>query len=384
MGERKDRLRVLYIDTTSEVWGGQRSLLELIEILSGEVNPTVAVPEKSRYHQVITEKGIQALTIPVSTRHRHQRGRLSNLISAVRALYRLPRLIADVKPDLIHTNNFLAWLLASVTYPLHRRPIVAHQRDETYHPIFHHLTTRVAHRIIAISPAVAEILPDVALYKTAVIPNPLMVERVENKSKSPHELLATVRKTERPRIGYIGTTSQQKGLHILIDAFIPLVRRHRHANLIVIGDAYQKEDASYLKEQKRKVKEAGVDERVQFLGYQDNPYPLMREMDIIVVPSLSEGQGRVVLEAMALGIPVVASMAGGLKMLYKMGAPCVFFETGDIRALGGKLLAITKDRDKRRKMANDGRNFVLYNFSPEDVFNEILSIYRNTISNQPI
>lgn len=118
------------------------------------------------------------------------------------------------------------------------------------------------------------------------------------KYKKPHEKI----------ILYAGEIAHHKGVHVLLDAFKCVLRKHPDAKLHLIGNY---KDAEYMKVLRRK---AFVIGSVSFSPHmpQDRLAKFMTQADVVAVPSLREGFGRVALEAMACGTPVVASNVGGL------------------------------------------------------------------------
>jgi glycosyltransferase involved in cell wall biosynthesis len=89
----------------------------------------------------------------------------------------------------------------------------------------------------------------------------------------------------------------------------------------------------------------------------------MKDCYVFALPSLSEGFGRVFIEAMALGKPVVATSVGGIPEIVHDGENGFLVEPGDIVALAGKLEILIKDEVLARKMGKEGKKFVQENFS---------------------
>ena len=104
------------------------------------------------------------------------------------------------------------------------------------------------------------------------------------------------------------------------------------------------------------------------------------QMDIIVVPSLSEGLPNVLLEAMAEARPVVASRVGGVDEVAVDGETGILFEPGDVQSLAEALLKLIRDHQLAEDMGRAGRARVLEKFSIEKTVKETVRIYRNLLS----
>ncbi len=156
-------------------------------------------------------------------------------------------------------------------------------------------------------------------------------------------------------IGYLGRIVKEKGLHILLQAMSHLPP---HITLKLIGTG---PDESELHALARRI---GMSERVEFLGpipYHEVPAAL-NAMDLLVLPSLetefwTELFGRVLIEAMACGLPIVASRSGGIPEV--VGDAALLVPPGDARALAGAIACLCSDAALRCQMGQKGRDRAL-------------------------
>jgi glycosyltransferase involved in cell wall biosynthesis len=114
--------------------------------------------------------------------------------------------------------------------------------------------------------------------------------------------------------------------------------------------------------------------RVKFLGWRDDIDEIMPIFDIFVLPSLNEGMGRVLVEAMAAGKPVIASRAGGIPDLVKHEKTGLLVPPGDVPALADAILRLVNDPDERRRMGETGR-FFCRRFSLKAMIDKIDNLY---------
>lgn len=127
----------------------------------------------------------------------------------------------------------------------------------------------------------------------------------------------------------VGTLCEGKGQYLAIKAFHTLINDGYDAYLRIIGD----DDNLYADYLKRVVTDCGLDDRVEFTGFIDDPNTVKFQQDICLVPSLSEAFGRVTIESMASGMVVVASDSGASKELIKEGVNGFLFTSGSVESL---------------------------------------------------
>jgi len=132
--------------------------------------------------------------------------------------------------------------------------------------------------------------------KLIYLPNPIAIDSIVDKSKL---FSVPKKKTNLYRLVCVSRLVYQKGVDVLIDA-VALIDGFE-LELLVVGDG---PDLELLK---KKVLENKLEKVVTFSGYQANPYPFMKSADLFVLPSRWEGYVNTLIEAMALGVPVLAT-----------------------------------------------------------------------------
>jgi glycosyltransferase involved in cell wall biosynthesis len=121
---------------------------------------------------------------------------------------------------------------------------------------------------------------------------------------------------------------------------------------------------------------------VVFTGWQDDPYSFYENADIVVLPTLSEGFPRSVLEAMFCGIPVVASAVGGIPEIVVDGETGYLVPPGDANALANALLRLLRDPHLRIKFGRAGRERVQQHFSSEQMIEKIQALYLKLLASK--
>lgn len=182
----------------------------------------------------------------------------------------------------------------------------------------------------------------------------------------------TVRHLE---ILYAGSVVPGKGIHYLIRALARIAPHYRDLVLTIIG---RQENRSYACALRRLAADLGVDKRTQFLDHlsQEELAARIRNAAVFVLPSLSEGLPRVVLEAMATGTPVVASNVAGVPEVIHHGVNGILCPQGDESALAERLHELLANPVEARCIGARAREFVASFFST-DVY---LEGYRNILA----
>jgi len=172
------------------------------------------------------------------------------------------------------------------------------------------------------------------------------------------------RYNDPPMVVYTGVFIPLKGVHFLIDAFAMLYREFPNVYLTLIGKEENVEYAEFLK---RRVRELELEKQVKFLSFmsQRDLAKHMAQACVLVLPSLSEGLGRVVFEAMACGTPVIGSRVDGIPEMIEDGVTGFLVPPGDVKALAERLRWVLEHPVEAREMGQRAREFAQRFFSPE-------------------
>lgn len=149
-------------------------------------------------------------------------------------------------------------------------------------------------------------------------------------------------------VGTVGRLVKEKGIETLLEAAPNLRRDVPGVRFLVVGDGPLRQHLE------GRARDLGVAEIVTFTGGLTGIESVLRAMDVVVVPSLSEGFSIVVLEAMATGKPVVASRIGGIPEIVQDAVTGFLFPPGDVDHLYGSLLRLCSDERLRRRMGESG------------------------------
>jgi len=172
---------------------------------------------------------------------------------------------------------------------------------------------------------------------------------------------------------YIGRLVKEKGIDDLINALPEVVSKINQAHLTVVGDGPQRKHLISL------TKKLRMTNKVDFVG--KIPHKKIKEYyqeaSVVVVPSLYlDNSPNVIYEAFSAGRPVIASSRGGMSDFVKDGKTGFLFESGNIKELAKKIIMVLKEENLFEKLSSDCRQFSILNFTPEKHYREIMKIYK--------
>ena len=205
-------------------------------------------------------------------------------------------------------------------------------------------------RIVATSQGVADDL--VARYgaraaRVSVVPNPVDFARIGAAAQEPLDA-PTAARWQPPVVVAAGRLAGVKNYPLLIEAFAAL-RRQIPASLFILGDGAEEADI------RRLVHAFGLDACTCLCGFQANPWKYIARADVFALTSRYEGFGNVVVEAMACGVPVVATASPGTREIVSPGADGFLVEPHEPSAFARALADILSDAALRRRMAAAAR-----------------------------
>lgn len=154
------------------------------------------------------------------------------------------------------------------------------------------------------------------------------------------------------RLGAIGEISHRKGFDVLLEALADLVARGRDVHLTIAGSGCAQASLEHLAHVR------SVSGRIEFMGWIKDPCLLFNRIDLLCVPSRAEPFGMVVIEAMAAGIPVIATLTDGPSEIIDDGRTGWLFPVDDVAALAERLDALHEDQSLLQKVSVAARNAV--------------------------
>jgi glycosyltransferase involved in cell wall biosynthesis len=292
---------------------------------------------------------------------------------------RLRRILRREKIALVHTNtgvivsSGLAAALAGVPHVWHIRDWFEEFKNSWR---FYEAWMRAfSTRIIAVSEPVAAQFRD--REKVRVINNGfdldefrLLDPQAGNAFRGKYGL------GDAPVVGCVGRIKlQRKGQEVLLQAAGLLKQRGLRAKFLVVGAPFPGHE-SHLKVLEDLVREHRLEDEVRFTGELSDTRPAYAAMDIFVLPSAQpEPFGGVVMEAMCMGLPVIATNTGGSIEQVADGESGFLIPPGDAEALAGRLEILLRDSNLRKQFGQAGRRRIAERFTLDGMVTKITDIY---------
>lgn len=299
-------------------------------------------------------------------------------------LLRLAALLRSERIDLLHSHLFFANLAGRIAGRLAGVPVILSGQHDTdvwmrpHHRLIERLTARLADRVITCSEAVRA-------WEIDVIGQPAAkVTTLRNAIVPPAEPGEAERRAARASLGaapddlVVGTLGRldepKKGLQFFIDAAAAVAARVPRARFVVAGDGPARADLE------ARAARAGLGDRLRFAGERRDVPRLLSAYDLFVQPSLWEGFGLTLVEAMAVGKPVVATRVGGIPEIVRHGRDGVLVPPGDVAALAGAIVELLDDPARRSAFAAEGRHRARTEFHIDRLVGETAALYRDALA----
>ncbi len=386
-------MKVLFVERTGLVGGGERSLLGLLGALPADTQARLAcpagpLPERAAAHGVPTA----TIAESVGSLKLHPVHTPVALVAMATACTGLLRAARAWRPDVLHANSIRAGLIAAPVAGLLGRPLVLHVRDcLPPSPVTQRLQAALAVRadaVVAISHHVARSFdPDGRAPRLAVVDNPFDLTLLDPERVDRDEARARLGLSNgAPVLSLIGQITPWKGQQEAVRALAAVRARHPRATLLVVGEtkftarATRFDNRAYLRELHELVAGLGLQDAVRFLGEREDVPEILRASDVALVPSWDEPFGRSVVEAMAMGIPTVATTVGGPAEVVTDGVDGVLAAPRRPEAWAAAIGRLLDDDRARAEMGAAARRSALARFGHDRHAARIVALYRDVLA----
>lgn len=361
--------RVLQFVTTLG-FGGAERLASEISLALVERGAEVVIATDTRLTQGFG-KALAEAGLPIE----HVALPRTRPLSIMRSARELALIIRRYDPHVLHAHNPAAGMVATLARLLARRRSLA--IVTTYHGVRPHrlgLASRVLRAgelVIAVGPtAEQQLLASIPAHRVIQIKNAVAVSTKREREA----VRAEFGGRELPLIVAVGRYSVEKDHALLIDALAALADGGRRFRALIIG-------FGPLEEQLRaRVRAYGIDQDVMITGPRPDAVELIGAADVLAHTAVREGLPLVLLEAMALGTPVVAVTATGVSDLVTDGVTGSLVSERSSTAIAATLERVLADEALRRRLAEAARAFVLEHHSFDRMMDEHLSVYERALA----
>jgi glycosyltransferase involved in cell wall biosynthesis len=370
--------RILHLDTGREWRGGQQQVL----YLSGELT------RRGHTSVIMTPRGsplaqrARALDLPVREVSYHGAGDPIAIRSLVQAIQELDAEILHAHTANAHSLGFFALRLPGLPKD-HRPAFVVHRRVDF--PPGGDLLTRMRYTsdpcmFLCVSEAVRDVLQNhgVPLERLRVVHSCIDIGRIDALSEPDRTALRAEIgiPADAGLIGVIGSLVPHKGHRHLLAALPRVFAERPEARLALFGDG------PLEAELRRDCWERGLQTRVTFAGFRNDVARYLQAFDIFAHPSVEEGLGTSILDAMAARLPVVASRAGGIPEVVVHGETGWLVPPASPTELAGALITLLEDPRRRAQFGEAGRARVESAFSMTSLGDHVLEAYADALDAQ--
>jgi glycosyltransferase involved in cell wall biosynthesis len=353
-------MRILQICSARDIGGGERHLVDLGNALAQRGHEVFAAlgpssPLRTELSAVRTQNIVELA--------------MRNSLNLATAL-KLSRYVREKEVEIVHTHVARDYPLAALAAGRSARLVL------TRHVLFplnriHKLTLRRTARVIAVSEAVAAALRAQTIFdaeKITVIHNGIDIKRFTKAREAANQ-------HDKLRVGMIGHLAPIKGQEDFIRAAAIVCAQRDDVQFIIAG-----EDKSRRGEHRRNIEklihDLDLDRRVRLTGWIDNVAELLPQLDLFVSPSRAEPFGLSIIEAMAAGVPVIATMSEGAREIIEANQTGQLVPIADSDAMAKTIIALLADRNERDRLVRNAQTIVRERFSLERMVDKTEQVYR--------
>jgi glycosyltransferase involved in cell wall biosynthesis len=366
-----EKINILHIYQNSKIGGVQLQILYLLKEYNRNVfNPIVCCfGPKEELGEEIEKLGLDFIPLNIKRSHRF----------SPKIITELHRLMKKRHIHIVRAHRYRASLYGRLAALLARVPVIITSVHDNYRKdlrlgrrIANRILSRVTDKIVAVSESVRR---DVTKYD-GLDPSKILViyNGVDASKFTPDGKFHNIREefsiaNSDIVVGSVGRLVPAKGLEYLIEAVSHLGKEINNIKLLIVGHG------SLLDSLRDGAREHGINERVIFTGKRRDIPDILSGIDIFVMPSLAEGLGNSLLEAMAMCKPIIATAVGGMPELIKNGVNGILVPPRDPDTLAAAIKTLIENRYLATKMGQAARNFVLNNYDIKEITQKWQSLY---------
>jgi glycosyltransferase involved in cell wall biosynthesis len=362
-------IKITHLITELSYGGAQKVLINLLSNIDKEKYKCSVVcfyNGESPVAQDIRDLSIEVIDLKMTNKFR------------VDALYRLSSILKSQKPNILHSWMFHPVLAGRIFGCLHKIPVIISSRHNVnigglFREMINRLTAQMDDHVIAVCEVArqteikrAHILPD----KVTTIYNGINLE----------EYLTILRSRDEIR-KYLGVTNEdfvvvstgrmhyQKGYSILINAISLITNTYPSIKLLLVGDGPVR---SILE---KYALELGISNQIMFTGQRSDISDILHASDVYISSSLWEGSSISIIEAMASGLPIIATKVGGTPELVEDKVSGILVPSRNPSIIAQAIIELYTNAELRKNIGIQARQRAIKNFSSKEMVKKIEKLY---------
>lgn len=376
--------RVLHLIHGEHWSGGEQSLYLLLKYMDRRrYEPTLVCLAEGLLRERVAALGIPTEVVPMKSK------------VDLGVAWGVAKIATQLRPDLLVTQTARTNLVGRLARLLCGVPILSvvqapisrdtnAERPGRTNALVERLTSFLTQRYVAVSRAVAKDLCSLGVRssKIGVIYNsfdPMMLERAPYARVLREELELS---PEAPLVGMVASFRPRKGAEYLIDAMAEVVREIPEALLVLVGHGDWVKGEDYLQVLRDRARDRGIAANLRTLGFRKDVEEVLSSLSIKVLPSVfGEGSSLVLMEAMALGVPVIASDTEGNNEVVEHERSGLLVPARDAQALAAAILRVLSDADCAQRLGGAGQERVISLFAADQMARAYLDEYDAFLEN---
>lgn len=375
-----DEIKVLLIDVVSELGGAQHSMFELCRKLKESgVTVEVALPSGP-----LSDKFSSAgfTVYPVSPMRASRKG-FALFMTAVKLLHSphtVSQIVRGCKPDLVHANSLAAFM---TTAHVHSSiPVIWHVRDIQSNPRLIRSSVRRANALVTASETIDEQLTDMVSprhrSKLRLVRNGIDPSIFEGADKEELRIALNL-PVDKALIGMAAHMIPWKKHDVFIESAALISKELPDAHFALIGRDLFNENRRYIKQLKKLVADKGIEDRFHWVTDCSGPESFMAALDLLVHPARHEPFGRIICEAMAAGVPVVAADTGGPATIISDKTDGRLAVNGTAKNFAEIAVELLQNPADCQALVTHAREHVLKTYSVDRVCKDMINVYKDTL-----
>ena len=316
-----------------------------------------------------------------------------NIVRDFKAFCRLFNVIRKNKYDIVHTHTAKAGILGRWAAYFNRVPIIIHTlHGATFHEsigsakkylyiVLEKMAASFTDRMISVGDDLSERYIEKGIGKRekyVTIRSGMKLEKFFKAGELSIRELETIRdkldiRRDRILITQIARLEERKGYKYLVEASKDIIKKTPEALFLIAGEGDYKEQIQML------IDESKMNDYFRFLGYREDVEKIIAISDLVVLTSLWEGLPRILVQASAVGRPVVTFAVEGAREVVKEGINGYVVDIEDTSSLAKKVILILEDLDKARKMGIEGRKIIGEEWNVDNMVKKIEALYKELI-----
>lgn len=360
----------VHLDTARTWRGGQNQVLLTVTGLCELGHPAVLVAQGSGELSRRAHEGLRTVALNPAGEFDVQAG------------WQLHRALRTIKPDVVHVHDPMGVALIAMALKMQPRlaprPLIVASRRVDFHlkgNAFSRWKYRHIDVFIAVSGVIARMLVEdgIPAERIEVVHDGVNISAIDKiEVEDVHKALWLPHGA--PIVGNVAALVPHKGQKVLVEAAALVARQVPDARFVILGEGELRDPLE------RQVKELGLERHVFLPGFRSNVIGLQKSFDIFAMSSITEGLGSSMLDAMACGIPVVGTRAGGIPEAIEHGRNGLLVRPNHADELAAAIIDLLKNPALRAQLGAAGRQRVENEFSVEKMVEGTLAVYERRLA----